>query len=230
MPSGRIVEIGAWVLGVTLLGQYAVTRAAFEDARLTGIESFREASQSTLVDTAPAADAAQPAHQIDRSLWSENRINAFTGSAENPVLPEAVLSIPALQLEVPVYAGVTEFNLNRGAAHIENTAALSDFGNIGIAAHRDGFFRKLKDIAIGDEVDLDVGGRTLRYRVVDISIVMPSEVSVLDPTETPSITLVTCYPFYFVGSAPERYIVRAELVNNTSTVALAADGPSRTKL
>jgi sortase A len=141
-------------------------------------------------------------------LWSEQRVAAF-GANAGP--PEGVLTIPSLQLEVPVYSGTSDINLNRGAGHIEGTAPLSDVGNIGIAAHRDGFFRKLKDIAIGDEVALEVRGRTLRYRVVDISIVMPSDVHVIAPTEIPSVTLVTCYPFYFVGAAPQRYIVRAEL-------------------
>jgi sortase A len=141
-----------------------------------------------------------------------------------------VLSIPALQLEVPIYPGVTETNLNRGAAHIEGTAALSQSGNIGIAAHRDGFFRKLKGIAIDDEVVLEAGGRTLRYQVVGISVVAPSEVSVLAPTATPSITLVTCYPFYFVGSAPQRYIVRAELVMVSGADALAVGEFLQTKL
>lgn len=207
MRIARSLEIGTWILGVALLGQYAMARAVFEHARVAGIETFRAA---TNLPRTP---------EIDRTLWSEHRINAFTESAASPAAPDGVLSIPALLLEVPIYPGVTELNLNRGAAHIEDTAALSDSGNIGIAAHRDGFFRKLKDIAIDDVVSLEAGGRTLHYRVVDISVVAPTEVSVLDPTETPSITLVTCYPFYFVGSAPQRYIVRAELI-----MATGADG------
>jgi sortase A len=232
MRIGRTLEIGAWIIGVAFLGQYASARLFFEHARAAGIESFRAATDLQLaaaVETDPGPDAAQPSLQIDRTLWSQGRINAFAETTASPGVPEAVLSIPALQLEVPIYHGVTEINLNRGAAHIEGTAALAPSGNIGIAAHRDGFFRKLKDIAIDDEVVLDVGDRMLRYRVVDIGVVVPSEVHVLEPTVMPSITLVTCYPFYFVGTAPERYIVRAELVITRGVNTLAHGKSLQTK-
>ncbi|HUF73952.1 MAG TPA: class D sortase [Gammaproteobacteria bacterium] len=210
MRVGRAVELSAWILGIALLGFHAAARLSFEHARVAGIEAFREASVSQPVSQSPAA-VAEPAVPVDQSLWSEQRIAAFAASVANTGPPEGVLTIPSLQLEVPVYSGTSEINLNRGAGHIEGTAPLSDVGNVGIAAHRDGFFRKLEDIAIGDEVGLEVRGRTLRYRVVDISVVMPSDVHVIAPTEIPSVTLVTCYPFYFVGAAPQRYIVRAEL-------------------
>jgi sortase A len=127
-------------------------------------------------------------------------------------MPEAILRIPSIQLEVPMYAGTSELNLNRGAAHIEGTSTLVQAGNIGIAGHRDGFFRSLKHIRIGADIYLEVAQKSMRYRVVDLSIVMPSDMYPLAPTEVPSITLVTCYPFYLVGSAPKRYIVRAELI------------------
>jgi sortase A len=214
MRIGRAVEMSAWILGIALLSFHAAARLSFERARVAGIEAFREASVSQPVSQAQAA-VAEPAVSreitVDQSLWSEQRSAAFAASVANAGPPEGVLAIPSLQLEVPVYSDTSEINLNRGAGHIEGTAPLSDVGNIGIAAHRDGFFRKLKDIAIDDEVSLEVHGRTLRYRVVDISVVAPSDVHVLASTEIPSVTLVTCYPFYFVGAAPQRYIVRAEL-------------------
>jgi LPXTG-site transpeptidase (sortase) family protein len=86
---------------------------------------------------------------------------------------------------------------------------LGQSDNLGIAGHRDGFFRGLKDISIGDVVELDTLARAERFVVTEITVTAPSDVEVLDPTEEPSLTLVTCYPFYFVGSAPQRYIVRA---------------------
>ena len=82
-------------------------------------------------------------------------------------------------------------------------------GNLGIAGHRDGFFRGLKDIAPGDTLELETTAGREFYVVDDIRIVGPEEVSVLAGTPNQTITLVTCYPFYFVGSAPQRYIVRA---------------------
>jgi LPXTG-site transpeptidase (sortase) family protein len=88
-------------------------------------------------------------------------------------------------------------------------------GNVGIAGHRDGFFRALKDIAEGDAIELQTLGGRETYRVERTWIVEPEDVSVLDPTPSRSLTLVTCYPFYFVGSAPQRFIVRAVSVGNT---------------
>ena len=81
--------------------------------------------------------------------------------------------------------------------------------NVGIAGHRDGYFRSLKDVRLGDAVFLRTGGSEERYRVEDILIVDPVDVDVLADTGEPTLTLVTCYPFYFVGSAPQRYIIRA---------------------
>jgi sortase A len=92
---------------------------------------------------------------------------------------------------------------------IIGTARLGEAGNTGIAGHRDGFFRGLKDIAPGDRVDLALTNQTSHYVVESIRITTPDDVSVLQPTPKASLTLVTCYPFYFVGSAPQRYIVSA---------------------
>jgi sortase A len=104
-------------------------------------------------------------------------------------------------------------------------------GNLGIAGHRDGFFRGLKDMTPGDLMELDTLQGTDVYRVERTWVVNPEEVSVLDPTSTPAITLVTCYPFYFVGSAPDRFIVRAVRVTSSSAsrgrtvFSLFGDGP-----
>jgi sortase A len=97
--------------------------------------------------------------------------------------------------------------------HIARTPQPGEAGNVGIAGHRDGFFRVLKDIVAGDLMELALPGETRRYRVQKISIVRPEDVSVIDPDSRSLLTLVTCYPFYFVGSAPERFIVRSELVH-----------------
>lgn len=129
-------------------------------------------------------------------------------AGENPV-PLAVLRIPKIKLNVAVLAGTAESTLNRAVGHIETTALPGSDGNSGLAGHRDRFFRGLKDIRAGDLLELETLTSVDTYRVERTWIVDPHEVSVLDPTDSPSITLVTCYPFYFVGSAPQRYIVRA---------------------
>jgi sortase A len=189
----RSVEASAWLLGAALIGLYGAAQLSFGAARAQGVAAFR------------ALNA------VDKSLWSEQRALEFASSVLAPGTPEGVLRIPSLRLEVPIYSGATETNLNRGAAHIDGTAALAPRGNIGLAGHRDGFFRQLADVRMDADVYVDVGVRSLRYRVADISVVRPTDVQVLADTEVPSITLVTCYPFYFVGHAPQRYIVRAVL-------------------
>jgi sortase A len=91
---------------------------------------------------------------------------------------------------------------------------MGQVGNLGIAGHRDGFFRKLKDIGIGDVVELQSRGGTLQFIVNQVQIVRPEDTSFLAGTPTPTLTLVTCYPFYYVGSAPERFIVTASIKNS----------------
>jgi len=209
-------ELTAWTLGVALASLYVGVRLWSNHERAEGIEEFNEARAASLA--APASQAAVP-DTVDQSLWSMQRAAAFAASLTSAGAPKGVLRIPSLALAVPVFEGTGELALNRGAGHIEGTAQLSTEGNIGLAAHRDGFFRTLKDITLDAEIQLDAGGRLLRYRVVDISIVTPEDVHVLAPTPIPSITLVTCYPFYFVGNAPQRYIVRAQLTDATPVMS-----------
>jgi sortase A len=117
---------------------------------------------------------------------------------------------------VAVLGGTDDWTLNRAVGHIEGTAGPGAAGNSGIAGHRDGFFRGLKDVAVGDAIELETLGAVHHYRVTRTWIVEPDDVSVLDPTASPAVTLVTCYPFYFVGSAPQRFIVRAVRVDATA--------------
>ena len=147
----------------------------------------------------------------DQSDWSPGRIAAFAAAEAGQ--PLAVLRMPGVALEVPVYGDTSERNLNRGAGTIAGTALPGSDGNAGIAAHRDGYFRKLKDVAVGDVVTLEHARGVRRYAVTELTIVEPTDVSPLAPTDEASLTLVTCYPFYFVGSAPQRYIVRAVAIN-----------------
>jgi len=108
-----------------------------------------------------------------------------------------------------VLPGTDDRILDRALGHVEGTAPPGTDGNSGIAGHRDGFFRGLKDIVPGDAIELDTLDGKESYRVERTWVVDPEDVSVLDPTSTRALTLVTCYPFYFVGSAPRRFIVRA---------------------
>ena len=122
------------------------------------------------------------------------------------------IQIARLGLSAIVFEGTDRKTLRRAAGHIPRTGLPGEPGNIGIAGHRDSFFRPLKDIAKEDVITLTTLQGEFRYRVVSPRVVAPTEVSVLNPTANEVLTLVTCYPFYFVGSAPERFIVRAERI------------------
>ena len=144
--------------------------------------------------------------------WSIKRAQAYKDSLMEKVDPPlAVLRIPKIQLEVPVFNGTDDRTLNRGVGRICGTAQIGAGGNLGIAGHRDGFFGGLKDVARGDVIELARPGQTDVYIIDAIQIAKPEDVSVLKWTPTPSLTLVTCFPFHYIGSAPKRYIVRASL-------------------
>jgi sortase A len=178
----------------------------------------RELARFAVLRAAAQLQTGKP----DLSLWSAERISAWERALEDAVpAPLAVLRIPRLRLEVAVLEGTDEDTLNRGVGHIEHTAKPGRDGNSGIAGHRDGFFRVLKDIARGDLVELEtLSGREI-YHVERTWIVQPEDVSVLDVTPTRSLTLVTCYPFYFVGPAPQRFIVRAVPLSDKSSSIVA---------
>ena len=162
----------------------------------------------------------------DFRLWSPQRIKAYQASlTANIPSPLGDLRIPSLKIEVPVLEGTGELTLNRGVGHIDGTPRPGEGGNIGVAGHRDGFFRGLKDVRVGDSVDLYTQNGYTRYVVDETLIVPPEDVSVLGPRSRPSITLVTCYPFYFVGSAPLRYIVHASTEYPINLNASAEQGP-----
>lgn len=167
----------------------------------------------TFAATEPAVPRpVQAGKSVDFALWSQKRINAYQALLSQSFAPPvAVLRIDRVGLEVPVFRGTGELQLNRGAGWIAGTGAPGQNGNMGIASHRDGFFRVLKDIQIGDTVRLSHAGAESQYEVDDIEIVGPADVSVLRNRPLPNLTLVTCYPFYFAGDAPHRYVVHCSL-------------------
>jgi sortase A len=132
----------------------------------------------------------------------------------------AKLEAPSVQMTTTVLEGSDDATLSRGAGHIEDTPFPGQPGNIGIAGHRDTVFRPLRRIKVGDPLEITTADRTYRYRISKTLIVGPDDVYVLDPTEHPTVTLVTCYPFDFIGHAPKRFIVQAELTDPVATETL----------
>jgi sortase A len=122
------------------------------------------------------------------------------------------LDIPRLGISAMVLEGDDDGTLKLGVGHIPGTALPGPQGNVGLAAHRDSFFRPLHGIRRTDEIELVTALRTYRYRVRDVAIVRPDDVAVLRDTGSPSLTLVTCYPFWWVGNAPKRFVVRASRI------------------
>jgi len=151
----------------------------------------------------------------DKSLWNAKRIKDYQDSLMvNADPPVGIMRIEDVNIEIPIYNGTEELNLNRGVGRIRGMAHLhDDSGNLGIAGHRDGIFRGLKDIQVGDDIEVLTPAGTETYAVSSITIVPKDDISVLEPTTEKTMTIVTCYPFYHVGNAPKRYIVKATAMN-----------------
>ena len=132
-------------------------------------------------------------------------------SGESSLEPLGVLKISRVRLEVPILKGTDELTLNRGVGWISGTSLPGEEGNLGIAGHRDSFFRRLQEIQVGDAIEVLTVEAKHVYKVNGMRVVSPSEIDVLRPREKSSVTLVTCYPFSFIGPAPSRYIVEASL-------------------
>lgn len=155
--------------------------------------------------------------ELDAVLRSRTPAAATTSSPGAPTrLPAGTVigrvEIPRLGVSTIVRAGTDARTLRLAVGHIDGTALPGDAGNVGLAGHRDTFFRRLRDIRHGDQIRVVTPGGTFTYRVARTDIVWPADVWVLDDTGDPVLTLVTCYPFTFVGSAPQRFVVRAELL------------------
>jgi len=208
MHWSRKLERLLLILGLLMLGIYVGAR--IHGIVLSRAELQHFEGQRSAVREEAAGGGGLVVKPPDFSLWSQKRVKDYEESlAAHFSTATAVLRIPKIHLEVPVLEGTDDLSLNRGVGLITGTSRPGGEGNIGIAGHRDGFFRGLKDIALGDAVEIETLEGTITYVIDRIVIVPPSDVSVLAPRSRPSVTLVTCYPFYFVGSAPQRYIVQA---------------------
>lgn len=200
------------VSGLALIGFWTLAQVHAEIGAASAIESFSVAPEERDVPQ------GENRRTVDTSLWSDARIAAFQealGLQNDP--PIAVLRVPRVAIEVPVFKGTDEVTLNRGVGWIAGTANPGARGNAGIAGHRDGFFRALKDVEAGDVLELDTSEGKVTYVVRSVTIVKPDRVDVLAPTDEASLTLVTCHPFYFVGSAPDRFIVHATKTEGRSS-------------
>jgi sortase A len=165
-----------------------------------------QATALSQLDRLPAEGHPPGATTVETAAMSKSLPAVSTLLAQGLI---GRMGIERLGVSVVVIEGSGPSILRRAAGHIEGTALPGQPGNVGISAHRDTFFRPLRNIRENDVITLTTPSREYRYRVVSIRVVNPRETAVLSPGGDQVLTLVTCYPFYFVGPAPKRFIVRA---------------------
>jgi sortase A len=219
----RVLSQALLILGIVLLTVFAVAhihrllgsgvdRAMFESSRVLQESDFS-------ADFGIGADGGVTIAE-ESTVRFPQRVYFARATSYSSGEVMGILRIASLGMEVPVLEGTETTTLNRGVGRIAGTALPGFGGNIGIAGHRDSFFRPLRKVRTGDEIELLTRVGKQIYRVDQIKVTNPKDVSVLQSRPTPSLTLVTCYPFYYLGSAPKRYIVTATLDTRSSTEAV----------
>jgi sortase A len=196
------------VAGALILGGYGVLVVQAHMYRASEIRRFN--SQLTqLASETPSLEAVTDEKvPVSTPTVSSPVAAAPTTPSSEPVL--GILEIPRLGIETPVLEGIDDGTLRRAVGHIPGTSLPADgIGNIGIAGHRDTVFRLLKDVEQTDVILLKTLAGNHRYLVDSIRVVEPDNVTVLKNMDQRTLTLVTCYPFNFVGAAPLRFVVQA---------------------
>jgi sortase A len=199
------------VVGLALMALWFAVRLHRIIGSEAAVARFESGNTANSAGNGLTRSALIPGASVDFRLWSGKRISAYEeslGIEHDAAL--AILNIPKIDLEVPVFDGNDDVTLNRGVGRIRGTARIGEQGNLGIAGHRDGFFRGLERVSPEDLLELRRPGKKDRYAVTEIRIVTPEDVSDLKPTAVPTLTLVTGFPYYYVGYTPKRYIVTAQ--------------------
>jgi sortase A len=165
------------------------------------------------------AYAARSVYQA-YGTWAFDHSVAHAGTPNQAPSLIGKISIHRLGISAIVKEGIDDDTLGIAVGHFPSTPLPGQPGNVAVSAHRDTFFRNLKDVRRNDEITMTTGAGSYLYRVMSYKVVHPTDVSVLEPSPGENtLTLVTCYPFYFVGPAPKRFIVRARLVSSVRSVA-----------
>jgi sortase A len=228
-PENRTTPARRWLAGFEwfflLVGLVALDTYVWVNTSSLLSQAYQDWSfDQTLRGLTPSI----PAFMADEISWM------FGGQREKVEAPEAAqelqpapqqgkpplhasligrLEIPRLKLSVMVREGADGKTLHRAVGHIPGTALPGFAGNVALAGHRDTFFRALRDIKKDDTIEFETEGGTYRYLVESTDIVGPRDVGVLAASHGQTLTLVTCYPFYYIGSAPKRFIVHAAQVS-----------------
>lgn len=203
----RATRLVLLIVGIVCLGIYCesyIYRAAYQmyegwrfdheapAAAAPSPDAGPRTKRAALPAVLPNPDRGVPRKPISGTGWIVGRI-----------------TIPRLRISALVEEGVDETTLARAVGHIPGTALPGETGNIGIAGHRDTFFQQLKDLKPDDEIDITTHSGHYHYTVQSLTVVDPSDVSVLESTGGKLLTIVTCFPFHYIGNAPRRFIVHA---------------------
>lgn len=184
-----------FVLGCGALGYYAMVAAAATYYQAQSREQLHEA-------TARLVESQMSSLDPRLSLGSSLRVGSGMALLGR-------LDVPRIGLSAMVADGTSSRVLRLAIGHVPGTAVPGSLGNVALVAHRDTFFRRLGELHRGDLIQVTVPGSQYHYKVVFTSIISPSETWVLQPATGQTLTLITCYPFHFVGAAPNRFVVRA---------------------
>ena len=206
------LERALMLVGVLCLGYWAY---AWADAR------YAQYRAGKLLDEA-AVSVSSAAAETDNLGTFHAPTTPTTPQPRKPATEGTLvgrIEIPRLGVSAIVLEGIANKTLRRGVGHIPDTPLPGDGGNVGLAGHRDSFFRALKDIRENDRITLKTLEGTFEYQVEWVKIVRPKDTYVLDDSGEPVLTLVTCYPFFYVGTAPERFIVRARRMEEGEAAA-----------
>jgi sortase A len=205
-PGRRVARLILLVVGIICVGIYCeawLYRTAYQI-----YEGWQFDHEPETAAEAPPRPAPAKRRTLPVTLPDPDR-GTPSPPAEEPGGVVGRISIPRLHLSAIVEEGVDETTLARAVGHIPGTALPGETGNIGIAGHRDTFFQKLKDLQPNDKIDFTTHTGRYHYTVESLTVVEPSDVSVLSSTGGKILTIVTCFPFHYIGAAPRRFIVHA---------------------
>jgi len=198
----RVLQLGLWavaLLAAGYLSYVALDRMIYEKQQANRL---RELTRLASIATSPVV-ASRPTAMAPPAAASPPPENGA---------PIGRLEIPSAGISVIVAAGTDDLTLQRGVGHIDGTALPGEPGNIALAGHRDTVFRGLRKLRPADLIFLVTPSGSFEYAVESLQTVEPERTDVLDASSHPTLTLVTCYPFDFIGPAPLRFIVRAREV------------------
>ncbi|HEY2169947.1 MAG TPA: class D sortase [Candidatus Angelobacter sp.] len=203
LVNRRVMSLALVVIGVVLLGYVAGQYwGMYRGQKNLEAEWQRQAATVSVPGNAAVG-------------ISEKAANSVPGKA--PISSDQILTrleIPKIQMDAIVVEGASRRELSEGPGHMKETAQPGETGNAVITAHRDTFFRHIYELNKGDQIQVRRRGRTFTYEVTGKRIVMPEDIGVIKPTDNPQLTLITCYPTYYIGPAPKRLVVFSKLVNS----------------